>query len=210
MDNLTFSLLKCSLILAAYLIGSISNAILLANVFKLPDPRTVGSNNPGTTNILRIAGKKIAIIVLILDLLKGLIPVYLAKLFNMEELIIAATAMAVFIGHLFPIFFKFQGGKGVATTLGIILAICWPLALMIVGGWILIFIKFRISSLAALVACCMTIILGIFNLFDETTIFNISQELNLCLITLSIIIIIKHKENIKKLLDNKEDLFKKI
>lgn len=128
----------------------------------------------------------------------------------MEELIIAATAMAVFIGHLFPIFFKFQGGKGVATTLGIILAICWPLALMIVGGWILIFIKFRISSLAALVACCMTIILGIFNLFDETTIFNISQELNLCLITLSIIIIIKHKENIKKLLDNKEDLFKKI
>jgi glycerol-3-phosphate acyltransferase PlsY len=205
--NLKFDLLTFNLIFFSYIIGSISNAILLSNCLKLPDPRTMGSNNPGTTNMLRIGGKKVAAIVFILDLAKGLIPVYLTKWLNMQDLVIAAVAIAVFIGHLFPIFFKFQGGKGVATTLGIMLAICWPLALWVLIAWILVFMLFRISSLAALSATCVAIILCSCNLWLINKPFEISQELSNCIIILSILITLKHKENIKKLLNNAENLF---
>lgn len=206
-NTLKFDLLTFCLILLSYLIGSVSNSIVLSNLCKLPDPRTIGSNNPGATNMLRIGGKKIAAIVLILDLLKGFIPVYLAKLFYIQNLVIAAIACAVFLGHLFPIFFKFQGGKGVATTLGIILAINCPLAILVLFTWILIFTLSRISSLAALGASCMNIILCSLYLWRINPLFNISKELNNCLIILSVLIIIKHKENIKKLLNNTENIF---
>src|SRR5258708_38140208 len=109
----------------SYLIGSISSAIIVCKIMRLPDPRTQGSHNPGATNVLRIGGKKAAVITLFGDLLKGVIPVLAAKCLNFDALTLSLIAFAAFIGHIFPIFFRFEGGKGVATALGCLLALNW-------------------------------------------------------------------------------------
>ena len=124
------------LILGGYLFGSISAAIVVCRLMGLPDPRTEGSRNPGTTNVLRIGGKQAAILTLAGDMLKGLVPVLIARALHAGPEIQAATALAAFLGHLYPVFFGFQGGKGVATALGAFFGLHWPTGLAVTGIWI--------------------------------------------------------------------------
>ncbi|MEW6612211.1 MAG: glycerol-3-phosphate 1-O-acyltransferase PlsY [Pseudomonadota bacterium] len=140
------------LVVVAYLIGSITTAVLVARALRLPDPRSLGSGNPGATNVLRMAGKKAAALTLLGDLLKGAIPVWLARGLGLDGWDLAAVALAAFLGHLFPVFFGFRGGKGVATGLGVYLALSVPLALALAAVWLTVALLFRISSLAALSA----------------------------------------------------------
>ena len=136
------------MIIAAYLLGSISSAVLICRVTRLPDPRTVGSNNPGATNVLRIGGKAAAASVLLCDMLKGTIPVWLGYFLDIDPIILGVVAIAACLGHMYPIFFHFKGGKGVATALGAIAPIGLDLTGMIMGTWLLVAFLFRYSSLA--------------------------------------------------------------
>ncbi|MGH6636744.1 MAG: glycerol-3-phosphate 1-O-acyltransferase PlsY [Gammaproteobacteria bacterium] len=139
-------------VLLSYLIGSVSSAILICKVLGSVDPRTRGSGNPGATNVLRLYGKKAALATLAGDLLKGLIPFLIGKMLSLPEATLATMGVAVFIGHLYPVFFGFQGGKGVATFIGVLYGIAWPLGTLFMLEWVLIAVVFRISSLSALVA----------------------------------------------------------
>lgn len=139
-------------IILAYLIGSLSTAVIACRLTGLPDPRSQGSGNPGATNVLRFGGKKIAVIVLLGDMLKGLLPVLTVSLAGFSPLMIALTAAAAFLGHLFPLFFSFKGGKGVATALGVMLAISWLAGLTVLAVWLAVAMTLRYSSLAALCA----------------------------------------------------------
>jgi glycerol-3-phosphate acyltransferase PlsY len=140
------------LVPVAYLLGSISSAVLVSRVFGLPDPREEGSKNPGATNVLRLGGKKAAVITLLGDAAKGLIPVLLAKALTSRPEVIAAVGLAAFVGHLFPVFFGFKGGKGVATALGVLSGFSWLVGLAVLATWIATAVVSRISSLSALVA----------------------------------------------------------
>jgi len=140
------------LVLGGYLFGSISTAILTCKLMGLPDPRSEGSGNPGATNVLRLGGKKAAFLTLSGDMLKGLVPVLIAHAMDASPLIQSATALAAFLGHLYPVFFGFKGGKGVATSLGVALGLYWPVGLSVAGIWLLMAFLFRISSLSALTA----------------------------------------------------------
>jgi glycerol-3-phosphate acyltransferase PlsY len=140
------------LVVGGYLFGSISTAILTCKLMGLPDPRTEGSGNPGATNVLRLGGKKAAFLTLAGDMLKGLLPVLIAQALHASPLILSATALAAFLGHLYPVFFSFQGGKGVATALGVSFGLYWPVGLSVAGIWLLMAFLFRISSLSALTA----------------------------------------------------------
>lgn len=142
------------LIVLAYLLGSLSSAIIVCGVFGLPDPRTEGSGNPGATNVLRIGGKKLAAVTLLGDMLKGLLPIAVAHGLRVGDLTLAAMALAAFFGHLYPVFFKFQGGKGVATSLGALLGLHWPSGLIVIIAWIAIANLSHKSSLAALISSC--------------------------------------------------------
>ena len=139
----------------AYLLGSISSAVVIARVMGLSDPREVGSKNPGATNILRYGGKTAALLTLAGDLLKGVAAVLLARAFTADAMIIALAGFSVFLGHLFPVFFGFRGGKGVATALGVWLAINPWVGLLLLVTWVMMAILFRYSSLAALTAAVM-------------------------------------------------------
>lgn len=140
------------LVPAAYLVGSISSAILIARLLNLEDPRNVGSGNPGATNILRYAGKTAAALTLLGDVLKGVIPVVIARSITSDSVVLALVGLAAFLGHLYPVFFGFRGGKGVATALGVWLGLSPWVALALVLNWLLIAALFRYSSLAALAA----------------------------------------------------------
>ena len=184
-------------VILAYLIGSLSAAIITCKIMGLPDPRTTGSNNPGATNVLRIGGKKAAIFTLVGDLLKGLIPVVIVKFaFPTEPLLIALTALAAFLGHLFPVFFQFKGGKGVATALGCIIGLNLWVALCAFGVWLAIFIPTRISSLSALTAA---IVAPVF-----LWLFDASISVVIAIIIMDILLIIRHKENIQRILKGEE------
>lgn len=140
-------------VLCAYLLGSVSFAVLTSKAFGLADPRTYGSHNPGATNVLRSGKKAAAALTLLGDAAKGWLAVWLAIRYGQgNEMLVAAVALAVFIGHLFPVFLRFKGGKGVATALGVLLALNVGLGLAAMGSWLLVAILFRLSSLAALVA----------------------------------------------------------
>jgi len=143
------------LVVIAYLIGSLSSAIIVCKALNLPDPRTQGSMNPGATNVLRIAGKGPALITLVGDMLKGFIPVLIGHLIGINGISLGLIAGAAFLGHLYPIFFKFQGGKGVATALGTFLALSPIAGIGIILSWIVVAFVFRYSSLAALIAAIM-------------------------------------------------------
>lgn len=140
------------LILFGYLLGSISSAIIACRLMGLPDPRTLGSNNPGATNVLRFGGKKAAAVTLAGDMLKGVIPVVVAHLADAEILILGLTGLAAFLGHLYPVFFAFRGGKGVATMLGVLLGLNFWVGLATCGVWLFMAFVVKISSLSALVA----------------------------------------------------------
>jgi len=144
------------LIAFAYLAGSVSSAIIVCRLLGLPDPRGEGSGNPGATNVLRIGGKKAAAITLIGDMLKGIIPVLVAKLLGATLAVQAIVAVAAFLGHLYPVFFGFRGGKGVATAIGVLLGLHWQVGLLTIATWLVIAKVFRISSLAALLSILVT------------------------------------------------------
>ena len=139
-------------LLAAYLLGSISFAIVAARLFKLADPRTFGSGNPGATNVLRTGNKKAALFTLLGDALKGWVAVFVAQQMGLDETLIALVALAAFLGHLYPVFLKFKGGKGVATAAGVLLALDPVLGLLTLATWLIVAYAFRYSSLAAVLA----------------------------------------------------------
>lgn len=145
------------LAILAYLLGSLSFAILLSRLAGGPDPRAAGSGNPGATNMLRVAGKKLAILTLFGDLLKGLLPVVIAGLQGLHLQQQAWIGLAAVVGHLYPVYFNFRGGKGVATAAGMLLGLYPPAALLAVAGWGLTFWLTRTSSLAALIATPLTL-----------------------------------------------------
>ena len=184
------------LTLTAYLFGSISAAIITCKVMGLPDPRTQGSNNPGATNVLRLGGKKAAAITLFGDMLKGLIPVLIAVLLKSDDLTLALVATAAFLGHLYPVFFAFKGGKGVATAFGVILGVSWPVALAMLLTWLGVAYGLKISSLSAMV----TAVLAPFYFwwFSGSDVFIIMAAF------ISMLLIWRHRTNIKKLLQRTE------
>lgn len=190
-------ILDYSLILAGYLFGSISSAIIICKLMRLPDPRTQGSNNPGATNVLRFGGKKAAAIVLLGDMVKGVIPILVARLAGADALVLAAVGFAAFIGHLYPVFFGFRGGKGVATAFGVFATLNWQVGLALIGTWLLMAKVFKISSLAALTAAVLTP-LYLWWLSGEQYWVSMS-------IIMSAILIWRHRSNIQKLLSGKED-----
>ena len=185
------------LIIIAYLLGSLSAAVLVCNLLGLSDPRSGGSGNPGTTNVMRLHGKKAAFLTLSGDILKGIIPVLLAKVISNSEIIIALSGLAAFLGHIFPIYFRFKGGKGVATLIGILFATHWLLGAAYVLTWVLTAYIFRYSSLAALTAAILTPLYAYFS--GQETQYIIS------LIIIMIILLWRHKPNIINLIKKKED-----
>ena len=190
------------IILFAYLVGSVSSGIIVSQIFNLPDPRTIGSKNPGATNVMRSGNKKAAIFTLLGDLLKAILVLTLAEYLGFNDLIIVCVALAVLIGHIYPIFYKFQGGKGVATAIGILIALNFQLALIVASIWLLVFGIWRYSSLAAIVAAISAPIIAIFILRDQSLYcFAFSF--------ITIIILFKHQANIRKLLSGTELKFKK-
>ena len=189
-------LLSGALLLTAYLLGSISSAILLSRIMGFPDPRSGGSNNPGATNVLRIAGKKAAFLTLVGDCLKGLVPVLVARLLDTDHLTVALTAFAAFIGHCFPVFFQFRGGKGVATAIAGTVAFDWVAGALLIGIWLLFAKVFRISSLAAIISFCALPML-IYWRFPEPAVTGV-------FVLLSAILIWRHRGNIQRLLQGNE------
>lgn len=193
LETLVYSIL-------AYFVGSISFGILLSNLFKIPDPRTFGSKNPGATNVMRSGKKLAALCTLLGDTIKGFLVTYLAIKFNLSEAAIFVTSITVFLGHLYPIYYKFKGGKGVATALGILLAINIYLGLTVLLVWLFVFLIFRISSLSALVAAISAP--GIYFYFFD----NIYMQY--LTIFLMVMLLFRHQENIKNLLSGSESSFK--
>jgi acyl phosphate:glycerol-3-phosphate acyltransferase len=187
-------------IIGAYLIGSLSFAVIVSKLFGLPDPHTYGSGNPGATNVLRSGKKAAALLTLLGDGAKGWFAVWLAQRYAVEwgltPLALAAVALAVFLGHLFPIFFKFLGGKGVATAAGILLAINPWLGLATSATWLIMAVFFRYSSLSALVA-------SIFAPFYTWWLFGLSPYLP-AVILMCALLVWRHKANITNLLAGKE------
>jgi len=180
------------IVLFAYLVGSLSSGIIISQIFKLPDPRTMGSKNPGATNVMRTGNKKAAIFTLLGDLLKGTLVLMLAKNLGFENFIIVCVALAVLIGHIYPVFYKFQGGKGVATAVGILIALNLKLALIVVCIWLAVFFISRYSSLSAIVASISAPLIGFFIMKDQS-IYCVAYAL------ITIIILLKHHTNIKKI-----------
>ncbi|MFA5017079.1 MAG: glycerol-3-phosphate 1-O-acyltransferase PlsY [Methylobacter sp.] len=181
---------------AAYLIGSISSAIIICRLMGLPDPREQGSGNPGATNVMRIGGKKAAAITLLGDSLKGLIPVYAANVLGLPAELVAATGLAAFIGHLYPVFFGFKGGKGVATSVGVLLGFSWLLGFAFMATWFLVYKLGKISSLSALVASTLSPVFAWFIVGDEAIVAASA--------VMTAFLLWRHKSNIQRLLAGEE------
>ena len=184
------------LIPGAYLLGSISAAIIVCKLMGLPDPRTQGSRNPGATNVARIGGKKAAALTLLGDMLKGLLPVLVAHALDAGALILAGTALAAFLGHLYPVFFGFQGGKGVATALGVSFGLHWPAGLAITGIWLVMAVVFRYSSLSALTAIALSPAVFYWLMPEPPVIAAMA--------ILAVILFWRHRSNIANLLSGRE------
>jgi glycerol-3-phosphate acyltransferase PlsY len=188
-------------IAAAYLLGSISFGILISRLFGLPDPRTVGSGNPGATNVLRSGKKMAAALTLLGDAFKGWFPVWLALQSGMLMWVVSAVGFAVFLGHLYPIYYGFKGGKGVATALGVLLALSGWLGLAVVISWIVVFAIWRYSSLAAIVAAVLAPAFAYFLLPYK--------DYLLLTVAIALFLIWRHRSNIQKLLAGTESGFGK-
>ncbi len=191
------SLTEISLIIAAYLVGSISSAILVCKIMGLPDPRSQGSGNPGATNVLRVGGKKAAAITLFGDVLKGFIPALIATLMQLPDITIGLVGVAAFLGHLYPVFFGFKGGKGVATMLGVLFGWHWAVGLATALTWLVMARLFKISSLSALVATLLAP-LYVYLIMGKILPIIISAAV------MTLILFIRHKSNIQNLLAGKE------
>lgn len=190
-----------SALAGSYLLGSISSAILVCQLFRLPDPRTSGSQNPGATNVLRIGGKSKAAMVLFGDVLKGLLPVLLIKYVGHESDFIAGTiGCAAVLGHIFPVFYRFQGGKGVATVLGVYFGLNGLFGLACGLTWLILFNGFRYSSLSSLI---MVILAPIY------AVFLLSHGAWFPLLFLALLIVYKHRANMERLYHGTESKFSK-
>jgi len=182
-------------VVIAYLCGSLSSAIIVCKLLGLPDPRIEGSGNPGTANVLRIAGKKAAALVLLGDALKGFIPVVVARIFNVDGLALGLVAIAAVIGHIYPIFFKFKGGKGVATFLGTTFALSPIVGIAFILTWSIVAFLSRYASLASLISSILSIIyIFIFSKFAYL----------IPILAIIALIIWKHRGNIQRLLAGTE------
>jgi glycerol-3-phosphate acyltransferase PlsY len=189
-----------TLVICAYLIGSISAAIIVCKILNLPDPRTQGSNNPGATNVLRIGSKKAAAVVLIADGLKGAIPVLAAHLLGLELFELTLVALAAFLGHVYPIFFSFKGGKGVATFIGALLALNYLVGLSFAITWLFIAKVLKISSLSALIATLLTPVYFYW--------FTSNLEATYVVVVVCVWIFFTHRSNIKRMLSGEEGSIK--
>jgi len=189
--------LDYSLITIAYLFGSISTAIIVCKIMALPDPRSQGSGNPGATNVLRVGGKKPAAITLFGDFIKGLIPVLIAQYLEVTDPTLALVGVAAFLGHLYPVFFHFKGGKGVATMLGVLFGFSWMVGLATAGTWLFVAKVLKVSSLSALVAT----LLAPFYVWW----FIPSQSLIITTAIMTAILYWRHRSNILNMLNGRED-----
>ena len=187
-------------VVAAYLIGSLSFAVIVSKFYGLDDPRSYGSGNPGATNVLRSGRKEAAALTLLGDALKGLVAVLLARwlqsYFGLADEVVAAVAVAVLAGHMWPLFFGFKGGKGVATALGVLLALSWPVALICAAVWLVMAFGLKISSLAALTATVISPLAAMFLVQQP------SWQAAIALI--AALVLLRHRSNIQNLLSGKE------
>ena len=192
-------------VVLAYLLGSLSFAVIVSRLMGLKDPRSYGSHNPGATNVLRSGSKQAAIATLLLDGLKGWLPVMLVKWygkdFGMEDATMAAVAFAAFLGHLFPVFFGFKGGKGVATAAGVLLGIDWLLGLATLATWLIIAFFTRYSSLASMVSAAFA---PIFYLMGDRAAWYAERSVLLAIFMMGLLLVVRHKDNINKLVSGKE------
>ena len=189
-------LINILLPILGYLFGSISCAIIVAKLMGLDDPRTGGSGNPGATNVLRLGGKKAAIITLLGDVLKGLLPVIIAKALTDNPTVLALTAFAAFLGHLYPLFFGFKGGKGVATGMGAIIGLSPATAALLLLSWLVVALVTRYSSLAALVASALAPVYAWW--------LGLPTPIVLAILLIAIMLFWRHRENISRLLAGNE------
>lgn len=185
-----------SVAVLAYLLGSMSSAIIICRIAGLPDPRSAGSGNPGATNVLRYGGKKLAALVLAGDVLKGLVPVLAARLLGLEPLTVAIVGLLAFAGHLYPAFFGFRGGKGVATALGVLLGMAWAVGVTLAGLWLALALTFRFSSLAAIGAALAAPLV--------TWWLRPIPEFVGAVTVLSLALLWRHRSNIRKLMQGEE------
>jgi acyl phosphate:glycerol-3-phosphate acyltransferase len=189
----------------AYLIGALSFAVIVSRIMGLKDPRTFGSKNPGATNVLRSGSKAAAIVTLLLDALKGLLPVLAVKLwgkpYGLDDGAIALVGLAAFLGHLWPVFFRFQGGKGVATFIGVVFGINWILGLATGATWLIIAFFFRYSSLASLIAAAFA---PAYYLLGSRIQWYAEASIALALAAMAMLLAYRHRENISRLLKGTE------
>ncbi len=192
-------------VLLSYLLGSLSFAVIVSRLLGLQDPRSYGSKNPGATNVLRSGSKVAAVATLLLDGLKGWLPVMLVKWFGkdygLEDATIAAVAFAAFIGHLFPVFFKFKGGKGVATAAGALLGIDWLLGLATLATWLILAFFTRYSSLASMASAAFA---PLFYLMGDRGPWYVERSILLAIFMISVLLVVRHRENIVKLMNGTE------
>jgi acyl phosphate:glycerol-3-phosphate acyltransferase len=192
-------------VLAAYLLGSLAFAVIVSKLMGLSDPRTFGSKNPGATNVLRSGSKAAAIVTLLLDALKGLVPVLLVKQFGepygLREGTMAMVGLAAFLGHLYPVFFRFQGGKGVATFIGVVFGIHWVLGLATGLTWLIIAFFFRYSSLASLLSAAFA---PVFYLLGDRLQWYAEKPVAVALFAMALLLTWRHRENIQRLVAGKE------
>jgi glycerol-3-phosphate acyltransferase PlsY len=199
------SLVVVGLAVGAYLIGSLSFAVIVSRVMGLSDPRSYGSQNPGATNVLRSGNKQAAIATLLCDALKGYLPVLLVKLFGpefgLDDRAVAWVAIAAFVGHLWPVFFGFKGGKGVATAAGILFGVEPLLGLATMSTWVIVAFFFRYSSLAALAA---SLFAPAYYLFGDQLAWQTNPAELLALAVMSALLLMRHKDNITRLVSGQE------
>jgi glycerol-3-phosphate acyltransferase PlsY len=192
-------------VIAAYLVGSLSFAVIVSRSMGLNDPRTYGSKNPGATNVLRSGSKAAAIVTLLLDAFKGWLPVMLVKWFGqpygLGDGTVAMVGLAAFLGHLFPVFFRFVGGKGVATALGVLLATSWILGLATGATWLIVAYFFRYSSLASLVAAVFA---PVYYVFGGGVVWPMDKSIALSTVVMSALLVWRHAENISRLIKGTE------
>ena len=194
------SLWGLAAVVAAYLIGSLSFAVIVSKFYGLDDPRSYGSGNPGATNVLRSGRNKAAALTLLGDALKGLVAVLLARwlqsYFGLADEVVAAMAVAVLVGHMWPLFFGFKGGKGVATALGVLLALSWPVALICAAVWLIMAFGLKISSLAALTATVISPLAAMFLVQQPSW--------QAAIAVIAALVLLRHRSNIQNLLSGKE------
>jgi acyl phosphate:glycerol-3-phosphate acyltransferase len=192
-------------VLAAYIIGSLSFAVIVSRLMGLSDPRTYGSKNPGATNVLRSGSKPAAVVTLLLDAAKGWLPVALiawyGKAWGLEEGTLALAGLAAFAGHLFPVFFRFQGGKGVATALGVLFGIHWGLGLATALTWLIIAWFFRYSSLASLVAAVFA---PVYYIFGDGVAWYLDRSILVAIAVMALLLLWRHAQNISRLVKGTE------